>query len=574
MKNIFFPFVLFFLIAISVKAQAPEESTADNPIWYYIQVVGEGERAGRVLTTISNDTKVYGRAITYSDAEKATQLWRFEKNGAQYTFINKATNKQLDIAYSSTLKVSHGILADASSATFSLLTQGNYFNIKSSKAATTGTSALVYAHQASDYGSRNFVLQFEESKYNTTPNSQFSFIKEEDMADEEGILPELSTADKPIWYHIQVMGEAERADRVFTVKEGEVYGEAVANSVNPSEVNPQLWRFEKEGSEYVIINKETGKKLDVIYADAPRKISILNVSDNPKGKWKFNRLSQYYYQLESTVVPNGGTSGYVYAHQSNYAEGVRNYVIMLEGKDWGFKVNSSFKFVKYDDPSVVISDNLKTVWYFISNTQENYKDKCITDITNQGGSNAKFSLENMTDENDYQYWKVVKNSDEAGDEKVQLINKATGNIIQTKSIKNGAFNYIQYTSDFSDSDGWVLNYIGNKQYEIFGKEKDNVTRYLYVGNEETNFPDVYIQGKFNSAFSWKFVLAEGDPTNIPNVIEDDILVYSEERKIIVKGTEDYTVWNIQGLRLAKDVQLPVGIYLVQLNNRVVKILVK
>ncbi|NDV46730.1 hypothetical protein D0T49_06680 [Paludibacter sp. 221] len=576
-RSVFYFILLLALIFIpEIKAQLPETSTADSPVWYYIQVTGEGERAGRVFTTIANDTKVYGRAVIYTDdqSQKDTQWWRFEKTGSQYRVINKATGKQLDIAYDSSKSISHAALATESSATFSFEAYDDYYNIKSSKAASGGGDSNVYAHQANDYGSRNYVVMFESSAYNNTANSQFSFILAENLDNDSDFLPEDSSADNPVWYHIQVLGEGVRANRVYTVEGDEVYGRPTATSIKPIDVDPQLWRFEKTGEEYDIINKATGKKLEISYAAAPRNINITTVSDAPKTKWKFSRVNKNYCQIVATVPPTGGKAAEVYAHQANSADGVRDFVIMFVDTQWNTESNSYFRFVAYEDPNVEISTDEKSVWYFITNTQENYKDKAITDVASQGKPYVKFSIEDVDKKNKSQYWKAVKVSTDPADERVQFVNKATGNIIQTNSVQEGIFSYVQYTTDFTDSDGWLLNYIGDMQYEISGKEKDGATRYLYVGNNTSTYPEVYIKNSKNSGFAWTFVHTGEITTDIPSVDSDNIVVYTRNRKIIVVGCDDFTVWNINGIQVNKDYELPEGVYLVKADGKVAKVLVK
>ncbi|MDL2323502.1 hypothetical protein LJC52_05915, partial [Bacteroidales bacterium OttesenSCG-928-A17] len=459
--------------------------------------------------------------------------------------------------------------------TFSFEASASYYNIKASKSATGGNSSHVYLHQGSNWNNRNFVIMLEASSYNSTPNSRFSFIKEEDLGNEDDYLPEVSTEDKPIWYQIQVLGsDTGRSGRMFTVQNGEVYGQPAVSSIEPEEIDPQLWRFELDGTEYVIINKATNQKLGVVYSTAKGGIGILNVSNNPTGKWKLNRMSEQYYQMESTVAAAGGGSSDVFAHQSNSANGVRNYVIMLVATNWGTSADSYFNFVRYEDPSVKISDDTNTTWYYITNTMEGYTNKCMTDVTALS-ENVKFSVEDIDKTSEYQQWKVLRNSADPLDKKVQFVNKATNNIIQTNSVPYGLFTYIQYTTTFSESNGWNLNYIGDKQYEISGEETDGVVRYLFAADESFTFPEVYVEGALNSAFSWEFVMVEGPGVGIdPIITEDNIKVYVEDKKIVVKGTDDYRVWNIQGIQLVKDIRLSNGVYIVRLPNRSVKVLVK
>lgn len=555
-------------------AQLPEVSTATEPVWYYIQTLGKEDREG-LMYTAESDNKVYGRAVKFTSdqAQKDMQWWRFEKNGDQYTAINKATEKQLDIAYDTSKGISHATVSTTSSATFGFEANGEYFNIKSSVAPEGGTASKVYAHQANNYDSRNYVIMFESSGYNSDENSKFSFIPVSDI-DDDNTLPEVSTSDKPVWYHIQVLGDAARADLVYTVENDEVYGRSIVNSIAPADVDPQLWRFELNNDEYEIINKATGKKLDIAYAGSPRNITIATIADEPITKWKLLRVNKNYYQIMATATPAGGNSTEIYAHQANSAGGVRDFVIMFVSTQYYTEPSSYFRFLPYTDYNVQISDETNEVWYYLTSAADGYADKCVTDVTAQSLPYIKFAVENFVEDNEYQQWKAIKNSTDPDDKKVQLVNRATGNIIQTNSVENGIFNYVQYTTFASESNGWNLDYIGSGQYEISGIEDDNIMRYLFVGDESSLYPDVYVAGETNSNFAWQFVAVETDDTDLPVVIEDDITVYTRDRRIYVEGADNYKVWNIQGLQMNKDVQLPIGVYVVMVNGKTAKVLVK
>ena len=59
-------------------------------------------------------------------------------------------------------------------------------------------------------------------------------------------LPEVSTAENPKWYYIQVLGSDTRVGRVFTAEGSKVYGREISASIDPDVTSKQLWRFEKE----------------------------------------------------------------------------------------------------------------------------------------------------------------------------------------------------------------------------------------------------------------------------------------------------------------------------------------
>ena len=118
-KRLILLVALGFTASMQLAAQLPEVSTADNPKWYYIQVLGSDTRVGRVFT--AEGSKVYGREISASIDPDVTskQLWRFEKNAnGSYVIVNKSTGLQLDLDYDASQKTGHAALAKTASVTF------------------------------------------------------------------------------------------------------------------------------------------------------------------------------------------------------------------------------------------------------------------------------------------------------------------------------------------------------------------------------------------------------------------------------------------------------------------------
>ncbi|MCC8145462.1 MAG: hypothetical protein LIO93_03270 [Bacteroidales bacterium] len=386
-------------------------------------------------------------------------------------------------------------------------------------------------------------------------------------------LPQVSTEGSPVWYYIQVKGSAnDREDRVFTIEGDRVFGRKISSSLT----NSQLWRFEKEGEAYVIIS-QTGvtKKLDVTF-DKDKKIRCLSVSENPTTKFEIatNQGSlTKYYSIKVTVPPSEGTAAEVYAHQAN-AGGLRDYDIMLVDEEFYAGDNSAFAFVAYADLNLEYSTDITWVWYTIHTNKEGISNKCLTDASVALNSAMKVAVEDYRENDASQLWKLVLTNS-----RINFVNKATGNVIQTKSdiADDIIYNYTQLTGNADDSKGWTLNYIGIGQYSISGVEEDNITRYLNATTENTT-PDEYDQNNLGfTSFAWKFVRRGGGTIiSIPDIKEDDATLqpYSVNRRVFVKGTDDYVVRNIQGIIVNKDAELPIGVYLVTVNGKTTKLLVK
>jgi hypothetical protein len=379
-------------------------------------------------------------------------------------------------------------------------------------------------------------------------------------------LPDVSTAANPVWYYIQVQGDPDgRADRVFTADGTNVMGRAIVVSTADADVSKQLWRFEKDGSNYVIINKSTGKKLDIVYSSSlSARVATLN--DNPTTRWQLEAFNGYY-TIKATVAPSGGTTDKIYAHQASNWDGKLNYAIIFESTQYYHTPNSLFQFVFYQSANLELSDDTHEIWYQIASVK--HPTKCITDVVNQNHPEVKFAIEDATENNSAQQFKLVKKS--TTDSKLHFINRSTGNLIQTSSVFNAPYSYTQFTTEKSTSSGWTANYLGSGQYEISGVETEGVTRYLNASSNNAD-PDMYIENESkDTGFAW--MLKKVNTTGINSSTQDNIRIYATNHHVIVEGTDNYIVRTIQGIPVNPAAELPTGIYLVTVNGKTTKVLV-
>ena len=93
-------FLCLLLTGLPARAQRPQTSTDEAPVWYYIQVMGDGDRTDRVMTELDNGN-VYGRALIDSDnaAGAAAQLWRAEADGSNYRFVNRRSGRYMNVSH-------------------------------------------------------------------------------------------------------------------------------------------------------------------------------------------------------------------------------------------------------------------------------------------------------------------------------------------------------------------------------------------------------------------------------------------------------------------------------------------
>ena len=388
----------------------------------------------------------------------------------------------------------------------------------------------------------------------------------------EAQAPIFSTAENPVWQYIQVIGMDDSADRMFTVEEDEtVHGRPFYAGLDRSEVDKQLWRFERlTSTSYLIINKATGKKLDISY-DAALRIRIATVSEVPSTNWRFQKTTDYY-NMRAITEPTTGTAGNNLAFQTNGSITRRDYIIMFEASDKRTNDNALFKFLSFGTNLPEESKGNKEPWYFILSSKNGLTNQCITSIANPTDPYIKFTLATKEPNNENQYWKFIKKNNDPTDYRYDIQNKGTGEIISTKVILDRYF-YVQNTNQPDENEGWQLNILADEQYELFGKD-GQVLRYLNASSTEEK-SETYIGKSQNTGFAWSFEYIEGGTSiKLPETNINDIIVYSENKRIYIEGAENYTVRNIYGSLVNKEGTLETGIYLVTINGETRKVLVK
>ncbi|MDH8701936.1 hypothetical protein M2138_001288 [Dysgonomonadaceae bacterium PH5-43] len=372
-------------------------------------------------------------------------------------------------------------------------------------------------------------------------------------------LPEASTAAEPKWYYIQVVGDTGRENRVFAASGSYLIGEAISKTKDA-----QLFRFEKSGDNYIIINKSTGSKVNVGKNGSD---DALVLSDaGLEFKLDYLTSSKLYYQIKATSPVTGGDASKLWAHQANSNS---SYKIILVNTAWNTGINSQFSFIPYENYVFEYSTDTNDIYYTIESQGAN--SGCITDAS--GANSGKLTVEELQANKDNQLWKVSLNGT-----KVNFINKATGNVINTESAideNNMMYNFTQLSTSATSSNAWTLSHVRAGQHTIAGIETDNVTRYLNAALDGTT-PDVYDSADLiNSNFAW--ILNKKKVTSsLPEVQEvgEGINIYSINKRIFVEGTDSFEVRNLQGITVNKNTELSTGVYLVTVSGVTKKVMVK
>jgi hypothetical protein len=210
-------------------------------------------------------------------------------------------------------------------------------------------------------------------------------------------------------------------------------------------------------------------------------------------------------------------------------------------------------------------------WVVIRSAKPVYRDRCIADVASEKMPRIKFAVRKLESGSHYQQWRMVRNGDGG---RVNFVNRATGNVIGTTLLSSGNYCYVQPADEVGEGRGWFAKALGGGQYEVYG-EDGGLTRY-WCASVESESPDKLTAGDTqNTGFAWIFAAAEsvtGVSDSRP-AAEKNIRIYAQQRKIVVEGCNEYSVVNVQGAAVPKNVALPMGIYFVTVEGKTTKVLI-
>lgn len=377
-------------------------------------------------------------------------------------------------------------------------------------------------------------------------------------------LPEVSTADAPKWYYIQVEGSDDgRAGRVFTLLDNSnVGGEKMYTSLDIDKLGRQLWRFEKNrAGRYVIINKASGKQLDAAHDSNVSSVRAV-VSDVSAQTFALAPLSGHY----QIVLENAVSSGENWFHQGNSGY---QWAIITTGSYYAGSENSRFRFVEFEDPNISYSDDGYTTYYALANASEAFAGRVMREKESGNDGPGAVTLEQTDDQDKYAQWKAVRT-----DQGLRWINRATGHALQTDPVPYGLFNIIRTGTVVDAGNSWTAGYLGNGQYTFTASAgDDHITRYL--GASPADADEAYLPDEeklSGSSFAWKLRKIEKEITGIDSATESEEPAFRVVgRTIVGRGLRIRT---IGGVAVGAGRELCPGVYIVTASGRTVKVLVK
>lgn len=219
------------------------------------------------------------------------------------------------------------------------------------------------------------------------------------------------------------------------------------------------------------------------------------------------------------------------------------------------------------------------LYYKIMSAATGYENKCIEDnIRNAGSNNYNYILNDTVSDNNFQQWQIVPNT--IGREFYYVKNRRSMRYMKNEGVWAGTFIALEGggTNKYSTKP-FEFYAIGNNQVVIRYTDTDGSTHYLNAIDSGTvQINKIVLSRAQNTTYAWKVVNLDGTPaTGIKSITGDNagrIGIAVINRSIVVNGTDNYQIHDLQGRPVAKEAVLPAGTYIVNAEGRGYKVLVK
>lgn len=275
-------------------AQAPEASTASNPKWYFIQAVGSGATANRVVTAVGS--RVEGQPLASDNISVLNnQLWRLElKSGVGYALINKSSGKTLSVSYEHEKDMR---VATTSSTTsvfwrYSKQTGNTGYSLRlADETNLEGVSGDIYLYQSPS--AQGYELIYAGLSKSTEANASFNFVLSE--------IPVISTNDEEVWMYVKnTKTEKYLTDAVIS-PQGKAYF-ILDNLITDENGTRQQWKLIKKvnSNSLLFVNRATGNSIHTDMAfDLYYYMQFTNDPAEGDG-WNIELISDNQYAVYTT----------------------------------------------------------------------------------------------------------------------------------------------------------------------------------------------------------------------------------------------------------------------------------
>lgn len=213
-------------------------------------------------------------------------------------------------------------------------------------------------------------------------------------------------------------------------------------------------------------------------------------------------------------------------------------------------------------------------YYRIMSAKPSFAGKCIQDHSNTSGADD-YLIEDWEKDNKRQEWDLIPADD--NDKTLYYIRNRNSRryIGQVTTLVDDKYYYTASTPALSSSPKWTVTDIGDDMVTFSTTDEYGVVRFLNAADLKKSPERIYSpKAAKKTGFAWKIIDAQTDPTAINSQISQKTKVSTLNGHIIVSGTDDYTISDLQGRSISPDNRLPKGVYIVTTKDESFKVLIK
>ncbi len=212
-------------------------------------------------------------------------------------------------------------------------------------------------------------------------------------------------------------------------------------------------------------------------------------------------------------------------------------------------------------------------YYRIMSAKSSFAGKCIQDHSNVSGADD-FLIEDWQEGNKRQEWELIPSEDN-GATTYYIRNRNSRRYIGQGTELVDKFYYTQSTAALSTSPKWTITDIGDGIVTISTTDEYGVIRFLNAADLKKSPERIYsAKTAKKTGSAWRIIDAKADPTAISETTIKGDKVSVLNGHIIVAGTDDYEIRDLQGRNIDREKRLPKGIYIVTTKEKSYKVLIK
>ena len=378
-------------------------------------------------------------------------------------------------------------------------------------------------------------------------------------------VPEKSSGGKIKWYFIKSVDYGEAC---YLTADGDwMHGQAKASYNDPEALAKQLWCFTTDDdSLYTITCKYDGRVLNLAYNSTYEESSHLTTGEGIKyifrteeGRAGFGLTTDRPCPVGNAIMRYPAFSPHAY------------HAFWLVRQSNSTKDDAWFIPELYDEGFEVQNDQEVTYYNVQSCCSSLQGDYVLVDNTSSVDSKYNFILGQSDDSNLASQWRLVRQSDMT----VAIINRATGNCISTNLQPVGEFNIPDADGKELAQSGYNISKISDdNQFILSSVGEDGFTRYLNAAVLAEEPAKIDFDNLTYSEFAWTFA-KKGTEVGINEAASPaEASVTVDGGMIRVSEGADYNIYTVDGVEMPKNVQLAKGVYLVSVQGKTVKVIIR